>query len=97
MSWFQRRSKARLILEAVEAVEGVAEAVVEEAVAVQKLMNLMNKKPKKLPVSHAEVVVNEAQTVVSEADPVETEEMIKVSSSTNELRAWMTKDKNNVS
>lgn len=90
MSWFQRRSKARLILEADEAVEGVAEAAVDEAVAVQKLMNLMNKKPKKLPVSHAEVVVNEA-------DPVETEEMIKVSSSTNELRAWMTKDKNNVS
>ena len=75
---------------------GAAEVAAEEVEAAQKLMNRMNKKPKKIPLSHAEAGVNEAQTGVSEAEPGVAEEMLKVSSSTND-RAWMTKDKNNVS
>ena len=95
-SWCQAKPKQKLIHEAVEAVVGAAEVVAEEVEAAQKLMNRMNKKPKKIPLSHAEAGVNEAQTGVSEADPGVAEEMLKVSSSTND-RAWMTKDKNNVS
>ena len=95
-SWCQAKPKQKLIHEAVEAVVGAAEVVAEEVEAAQKLMNRMNKKPKKILLSHAEAGVNEAQTGVSEAEPGVAEEMLKVSSSTND-RAWMTKDKNNVS
>ena len=95
-SWCQAKPKQKLIHEAVEAVVGVAEVTEEEAEAAQNLMNRMNKKPKKIPLRHAEAGFNEAQTGVSEAEHGAAEEMIKVSSSTND-RTCMTKDKNNVS